>query len=298
MFGSQRISSTVLGTLAVAALLSTSVLASSAIAASTSLRRAAGSFRCDRIVAFDSSNFSDPTTIDNQYFPLVPGTRSILEGTADIGNGPLPHNLVLTVTDLTKIVDGVRARVIWETDTNGGQLVESELAFLAQDDEGNVWNVGELPEEFENGVSTGAPSTWVAGLSDAEAGIRMPASPLTRTPWYLQASVPSIEFLDCAKYVRKLDKRCVPFDCFTNILVIKEDNPLEPGGGYQRKFYAPDVGGIQVKPVNDPEGETLDLVDSTQLSPDALAQARQEVLALDARGCQLSPVYCDTAPAG
>ena len=54
--------------------------------------------------------------------------------------------------------------VIFERDIQDGALQESELAFEAQDDQGRVWNVGEYPEEYEDGQLTGAPSTWMAGV--------------------------------------------------------------------------------------------------------------------------------------
>jgi len=50
---------------------------------------------------------------------------------------------VLTVTDLTKVLNGVRNRVLWDQDFQQGELTESELTFFAQDDGGNVWNLGE-----------------------------------------------------------------------------------------------------------------------------------------------------------
>jgi hypothetical protein len=192
----------------------------------------------------------------------------------------------------------VRTRVIWETDTNDGQLIASELAFLAQDNDRNVWNLGEYPEEFDHGVFIGAPNTWIPGLADAEGRIHMLGGEPELTSWYVQGSSPSIDFLDCAKVRREhLRKICVPAGCYRDVVMIKEDTPLERDGGYQRKYYAPGVGNIQVKPVNDPEGETLDLMEIEQLSPDALTQVRQEALALDARGCQAVAVYCDAPPA-
>src|SRR5439155_1009086 len=96
---------------------------------------------------FDARSFSNGTKVDNKYYPLVPGAQLVLEGEATRAAGRQPHRLVLTVTDLTKVIDGVTTRVIWDVDTNDGVLAEAELAFHAQDDHGNVWNLGEYPEE-------------------------------------------------------------------------------------------------------------------------------------------------------
>src|SRR6188472_4402151 len=87
---------------------------------------------------FDRRNFTHPTRIDNRWTPLVPGTQYVFEGRANRGHGRRPHQVITTVTDLTKVIDGVRTVVIWERDINAGRLLEGELAFQAQDDDGNV----------------------------------------------------------------------------------------------------------------------------------------------------------------
>ena len=120
---------------------------------------------CGRALRFEDSNFSHPTRIDNRWLPLAPGTQFVLSGRSNRGGKRLPHQVVLTVTDLTKVIDGVRTVVLWDRDFNMGRLTEAELAFDAQDDDGNVWNLGEYPEEYVGGVFHGAPSTWISGPS-------------------------------------------------------------------------------------------------------------------------------------
>jgi len=252
---------------------------------------------CPRMFHFDAGKFTDPTRIDNRWLPLTPGTQLILEGQANRGGGASTHRVVFTVTDLTKVINGVRTVVVWDRDINENQIVERELAFFAQDDEGNVWNLGEYPEEFENGQFVGAPSTWIAGLADARPGIHMRATPKLGGPRYLQGWVPSIEFLDCAKVIRKGMDICVPFGCFEDVLLTDEVSPLDRGGGHQRKYHAPGVGIVQVGAVGDPEGETLALIKLVQLSPESLEVARERACALDARGHRFSEVYSQTLPA-
>ena len=98
---------------------------------------------------FDAKNFSDSTKIDNKYSPLEPGTQFIFEGRSNRGLGRLPHQVIFTVTDLTKEINGVRTVVLWDRDINAGKLLEGELALWAQDDDGNVWLLGEYPEEYD-----------------------------------------------------------------------------------------------------------------------------------------------------
>ncbi|MBX6343134.1 MAG: hypothetical protein IRY97_11795 [Thermomicrobiaceae bacterium] len=248
---------------------------------------------CRPLTRFDPNDFTHPTRIDNRYLPLVPGARLVYQGTAE-GEA---HRVVFTVTDLTKVIDGVRAVVIWDQDFSAGELVESELAFFAQDDEGNVWNLGEYPEEYESGKLVGAPSTWITGLRGAEAGLHMLARPREGTPSYLQGRALNIEFLDCARVYRTGRAAAVPAGRFSNVLVTNEWSPLEPDSGIQRKFYAPHVGMVKVTAIGDPEGEFLDLVRVVQLGPQGLAEVRAEALKMDRRGCRLSAVYCRTEPA-
>jgi hypothetical protein len=55
--------------------------------------------------------FPAPTAVDNPMFPLLPGTRFSYRGTVVEGGSATPHTVVFTVTDLTKVVGGVRTVV-------------------------------------------------------------------------------------------------------------------------------------------------------------------------------------------
>jgi hypothetical protein len=231
---------------------------------------------------FDQRNFSHATRIDNRWFPLVPGTQFVFEGRANRGHGHLRHRVVLTVTDLTKVIHGVRTLVIWDRDLNAGHLVEGELAFHAQDDDGNVWNFGEYPELWAKGRFKGAPDSWLAGVDGAKAGILMRAEPRLGTPTYLQGWAPKIEFSDAAKILRTRQRTCVPVECYRRVLVTEEWNPVEPGA-HQLKYYAPGVGNVRVGAAGGQEDEELVLSEVVHLDPAALARARTEALKLDRR---------------
>jgi hypothetical protein len=251
---------------------------------------------CNPVTPFSAFNFSSPTKIDNRWNPLVPGTQFTLNGVADRGGGLLPHEVITTVTDLTKVVNGVRAVVILEKDVNEGELQEAELNFQAQDSAGNMWNLGEYPEEYENGKFHAAPDVWIAGVAEAAPGNSMIGNPQLGTPEYLQGWAPEIEFLDCAKVSEMQQRTCVPAGCYENVMITDERSPLEPESGYQRKYYAPEVGNVQVTAVNDPEGETLVLSKVSKLSPEDMAKARQQALELEKRAYKVSPLYRKSQP--
>jgi hypothetical protein len=248
---------------------------------------------------YDTDNFSDKSTeIDNTWFPLTPGTQFVYEGRANRGGGVLPHRVVFTVTDLTKVIDGVRTVVMWDRDINEGVLSEQEVTFHAQDDDGNVWNFGEYPEEYENGEFVGAPSTWLAGNGRSQAGILMRAEPRTGETGYLQGWAPEVEFRDRAFVSRTGQKKCVPHKCYEDLLVVDETSPLEPADGHQLKYYARGVGNVLVEPRGGTEQETLVLVDVVTLDSKELAEARKAALALDKRAYKVVPdVFEGSEPA-
>jgi hypothetical protein len=249
---------------------------------------------------FDRKDFSKhSTTIDNKWLPLVPGTQFVYEGTANRGSGQGSHRVIFTVTDVAKWVNGVRSLVIWDRDIQDGELVEEELAFEAQDDSGNVWNMGEYPEEHENGKFVGAPNTWLAGEARAQAGVAMRADPRPKTSAYFQGLAPEIDFQDKAKVSKVDQKTCVPVDCYTGVLVVDEWNPLQqPDDGHQFKFHAPGVGIVRIEARGGVEQETLVLTKLRHLGSDEMAQARERTLKLDRRAYhEARDVYGDTAPA-
>jgi hypothetical protein len=233
---------------------------------------------------FDAGNFSNSTKIDNKWLPLAQGTEFIMEGRSNRGQGRVPHRVVTTVTDLTKEIDGVPTVVLWDRDINAGRLLEGELAFHAQDDDGNVWNFGEYPEQYDDhGKLEGAPDTWISGLAGARAGILMRGDPRPGTPSYHQGLAPKIGFQDLARVYKQGLRNCVPLGCYENVLVTDETNPSEPADGHQLKYNAKGVGTIRAEPRGGKEKEVLVLIAVRHLDAPALAKVRNEALKLDRR---------------
>jgi hypothetical protein len=230
------------------------------------------------------------------WFPLKPGMQYTTSGTAKTATETTKRTVVHTITGLTKVVDGVKTVVMWDRDYNDGELVESELAFFAQTDKGDVWLLGEYPEEFENGKFAGAPSTFISGLDKAKAGIAMKAKPRISGPHYIQAYAPKVDFLDCGDVIKRDQQLQVPTGNYKNVLVVDEYNPLEPASaGHQRKFYSPGTGLVKVTAVGGPEQETMDLVKIKKLSTDQLRAINRQALMIDKHAYSVSKsVYAKT----
>ncbi len=235
---------------------------------------------------FDPSLFDDTSHIvDNEYFPLVPGTRYVWEGSAFDDEGqPLERMVIFTVTDLTKVIGGVRTVVGWDRDFNDGVMGESELIFFAQDVQGTVWHLGEYVEHWDGNELDGG-RYWAVGDPDgAEAGLHMPAEPSADSPSFSQGYAPPPWFWDDHGRISKVGVRdCVPVGCYDDALIIEEFEPRFPGA-VQLKYYAPGVGGIRVAWTgNDEEQEEMELTRYFELSPEALDKARAEALAMEDR---------------
>jgi len=246
---------------------------------------------------FSADNFDRPTEITNQWMPLKPGTQYIFEGETEEGGITSKHQVIFTVTDLTKVIDGVLSVVIWDRDFSEGSLVETELAFFAQDNDGNVWRMGEYPEVYENDVLVEAPA-WISGLKGAVAGIMMPAKPTLGAASYSQGWGPAVDFTDRAQVDEVGLEVCVALDCFDDVMVTAEFSRSEPDA-FQLKYYAAGIGVIQVGwRGDDATRETLELVEIKELTTAELAEAREMALLLEANAYKTSKeVYDQTEPA-
>ena len=245
---------------------------------------------------FKTAKFDNSTTIDNQWFPLKTGTQLVFKGEAVEGEETVPHRVIINVTDLVKVINGVRSVVTWDLDYSADQLVEAEIAFFAQDNDGSVWRMGEYPEEYDNGKMIDNP-TWIHGLDNALAGIAMLADPQPGLPDYAQGWGPEVDWTDRGLVDKFVPAVCVPAGCYQNVLVIKETSASEKGA-FQLKFYAPGVGNIMVDWTgSDQTQEKLELIEYNQLTPEQLAEARAKALELEKSAYENSKdVYVNTEP--
>src|SRR6185295_16995387 len=213
-------------------------------------------------------------------------------------NTPVPHRLVITVTDLTKMIGGVRALTTWDLDYMDGELEEAELAFFAQDKDGNVWRMGEYTEEYQKGKFVVA-APWLHGLQGAHAGIEMKAKPMPGTPSYSQGWGPAVHWTDRGRVDQVGQKTSVPAGRYEDVLVIAEVSQSEPDA-QQLKYFARGVGNVRVgwRGAGEKTKETLELTKIEKLDEKALSDVRASALTLEKSGYTHSKdVYAHTPPA-
>jgi hypothetical protein len=192
-------------------------------------------------VELDPGDFT--TEIDNPYWPMRPGSRWVYrEG---------DQRVVVTVTDRTREIMGIDARVVHDVVTENGEVVEDTFDWYAQDADGNIWYLGEATKEFENGEVVSTEGSWEAGVGGAQPGILLPGDPepgLEYRQEYLEG-----EAEDAAE-VLALDARVrVPYGAFEDVLQTKDFTPLDPKL-VEHKFYAKGVGPVLAKAVSGGSG--------------------------------------------
>ena len=190
------------------------------------------------------AEFSDPTDIDNRYYPLTEFDRCVLRGREDGAR----VRVVRTPLDRTKRFEHngqpVRAAVILDREFEDGELVERTYDYFAQDDRGTVWYLGEDVDEIEDGKVVGHGGAWLYGRDTDRMGVGMPAHPRVGSRWRHE-DVPGGP-IENDKVVAILDKATVRGKTYHDVLKVRELNP--PDDEPEFKLYAPRVGNIQERP--------------------------------------------------
>lgn len=171
----------------------------------------------------------------NPFFILEPGYTLRLADTME--------ELVITVLDETRMVDGVETRVVEERESEAGELIEVSRNFYAISRKTNaVYYFGEEVDVYSSGRLVGHEGAWEAGVDGARFGLMMPGLPLLGGRYYQEAA-PGVA-MDRAEIVSLTDSVNAPAGTFVDVLKTEESTPLEPGV-LEYKYYGPGVGLLQ-----------------------------------------------------
>ena len=171
----------------------------------------------------------------NPYFILEPGYILVLEG----GDA----QLIITVLNETRMVDGVETRVVEERETKGGKLIEVSRNYFAINKRTNdVFYFGEDVDMYKDGKVVSHAGSWLSGVKKAKFGLMMPGQPSLEARYY-QEVAPKVA-LDRAEIVSISETVKTPAGEFTNCVKVKETTPLEPLVT-DYKYYAPGIGIVQ-----------------------------------------------------
>jgi len=169
----------------------------------------------------------------NPYFILEPGYQMVLEGGGT--------QLIITVLNETKMVDGVETRVVEERETKNGQLIEVARNYFAISRRTNdVFYFGEDVDMYKDGKVANHDGSWLSGVNGGKFGLMMPGRPLVNASYY-QEVVPNVA-MDRATIMSTTETVKTPAGEFANCLKMKETTPLESLTEY--KYYAPGIGMV------------------------------------------------------
>ncbi len=201
----------------------------------------------DSVPEFDAEKFSDPTTVDNEYFPLKPGSTWNYEAETEDGT----ESIKIAVLEETKMVNGIACVVVRDTVELDGALVEDTHDWYAQDDDGNVWYMGEAVDNYEDGELVDHDGSWEAGTDDALPGYLMKASPKVGDSYHqewLEGEADDMGFVVATGISVELPDGTKYEDCLQTFDWV----PLEPEA-LEYKFYAPGVGVVKELSITDEE---------------------------------------------
>jgi hypothetical protein len=202
----------------------------------------------------NQASFLSPTATaanPNPLFPLVPGTVWTYQSPSESG--------VVTVTDQTKVIDGVTVIVVHDVVSQGGQVTEDTEDFFAQHVDGSVWYFGELSKSLEDGELVDIHGSFRAGVDGAKPGIVMKASPAVGDIYRQEFALGVAE--DAGEVTSTTGTETVPAaSCSGTCVVTRDFSLLEPGGD-ESKFYKPGVGLILE--IDNETGERNELISVT-----------------------------------
>jgi hypothetical protein len=187
----------------------------------------------------------------SRFFVLDPGFTTVFAGNEDGAH----KRLTITVTPKTRVIDGIRTRVIIERQTSNGHLEEISENYYARDRKtGNVFYFGEDVNIYNHGVVVSHESAWRSGVDGAKFGLIMPADTPVGTV-FLQERAPGVA-QDQAEIVQTGIRAHTAAGTFNGAFKSRETTVLEPDE-LEFKLYAPGLGLVQ--------DDTLTLVSYTPL---------------------------------
>jgi hypothetical protein len=184
--------------------------------------------------------------VDNRWFPLMPGKLLVYSGIKD-GKKALD---LFAPTSRTRVIDGVRTRVVEDRGYLDNVLEERTSDYYAQDRCGNVWYFGEDTATLDrHGRVVDTEGTWHAGVDGAQPGVFMQAHPQLgrrfRQEWYQGQAEDVFKVIDHSAPVT------VPYGSFRHALRTAETTALEPDV-LDSKLYVRGVGEVAEVSVTGP----------------------------------------------
>ena len=198
---------------------------------------------------FAGMKFSHPRDLTNSYLPLASLKQDVLEGTEDGKKVRVERTALPDKHKFFKIAgQKVDAAVFEDCEWLNGKLEEVATDYFAQDDDGNIYYLGEDVDEYTDGKVTGHDGAWLLGKDTKTPGLLMPAHPQVGDQF--KSEDVSKEISESDKVISLSETVTVPAGIYQNCLKIAE-HPA--GEEVEYKYYAPGVGVVREVPAGGDE---------------------------------------------
>ena len=220
------------------------------------------------IVELDPDDFTGACVAGNAYLPLIPGTVTTFVNPTE----EEPETIVITVTNETREIDGIEAMIVNDSvyegwpDENGNLIDDPDPIEITDDyfaiaDNCDVYYLGEIAQNFEDGYLTDLDGSFIAGEEGAQAGIVMKADPGSNIGLVYRQEFALGDAEDAAEIISVSADLDLSDEPFPNVPVMcngaclqTEDFVGTELDELEYKYYVQDVGVIAE---TDEEGEVV-----------------------------------------
>lgn len=195
-------------------------------------------------IDFDPTAFPAVPNIDNPYLPIDAASTRVYRGI--VSDACEFSKETIGYAPGVEMVAGVATRVVrdqaWLLDAEDGECIadsavleEDTIDYYAEDDDGNVWYLGEETyTPAEDSPLCSSEGSWLAQVDEAEPGLLMLANPQPGDRYQQEFDEDNAE--DWGAVLRLNRRVAIEFGTFDDCAVTREWSPLEPGA-IEKKSY-------------------------------------------------------------
>ena len=204
----------------------------------------------------DPDNFMSPDdwigdpAKQNPYFLLEPGRVMTYRGESEEDGEVIEEIIEVTVTDTVVEILGIECIEVRDIVTVDGEIIEDTRDWYAQDLDCNVWYMGEIALNYEDGIIVDIDGSWTAGVDGALPGVLIYKVPVVDRTHRQEVLLKEAE--DVAQLEAMGVEVTIGLGTYADCLQTLEYTPIEPDT-FEYKFSAPGVGVIKEEKVDSDE---------------------------------------------
>jgi hypothetical protein len=207
----------------------------------------------------ENFTFSNPTDITHNFYGPGVGQTFVYQG-GEVGQAP-EEEIRIERRSSTKMVMGITCIIHHDVVYLNNIIIEDTDDWLAQDDDGNLWYLGEFVKNYkDNGTFQDNDGSWEAGVDGALPGFWLPVNPTVGQKYYQEWLQDEAE--DYATILATDASVTIGLGTYENCLKTEDINPFE-SGVTEHKYYAPGIGFILEEKYED--GELVEKVELVEI---------------------------------